>query len=150
MIKTLLIANRGEIAMRIMRTCRRLGVRTVAVYSEADRHAPHVAMADTACLIGPAEAAQSYLNAEAIVAAARRCCANAIHPGYGFLSESLALIDACEREGLVFVGPSRQAIRLMGSKIEAKRIADSVGVPTVPGYQGEDQSLAALSAAAEQ
>ena len=149
MFKTLLIANRGEIAVRIMRTCRRLGVRTVAVYSEVDRHAQHVAQADSACLIGPAEAAQSYLNAEAIVAAARRCGADAVHPGYGFLSESLALIDACERAGLVFVGPSREAIRLMGSKIEAKQIAHAAGVPTVPGYQGEDQSLAALGAAAE-
>jgi 3-methylcrotonyl-CoA carboxylase alpha subunit len=149
MFKTLLIANRGEIAVRIMRTCRRLGVRTVAVYSEVDRHAQHVAQADTACLIGPAEAAQSYLNADAIVAAARRSGADAVHPGYGFLSESLALIDACEREGLIFVGPSREAIRLMGSKIEAKQIAHAAGVPTVPGYQGEDQSLTALSAAAQ-
>ncbi|MBI5923932.1 MAG: ATP-grasp domain-containing protein [Betaproteobacteria bacterium] len=149
MFKTLLIANRGEIAVRIMRTCRRLGVRTVAVYSEADRHALHVAQADSACLIGPADAARSYLNAEAIVAAARRCGADAVHPGYGFLSESLVLIDACERAGLVFIGPSREAIRLMGSKIEAKQIAHAAGVPTVPGYQGEDQSLAALTAAAE-
>jgi len=149
MFKTLLIANRGEIALRIMRTCRRLGVRTVAVYSEADRHALHVSQADSACLIGPAEAAQSYLNTEAIVAAARRCNADTVHPGYGFLSESLALIDACEREGLAFIGPSREAIRRMGSKIEAKQIAHAAGVPSVPGYQDEDQSLAALGAAAE-
>ena len=150
MFKTLLVANRGEIAVRIMRTCRRLGVRTVAVYSAADRHAPHVAMADSACLIGPAEAAQSYLNAEAIIAVAKRCGAEAVHPGYGFLSESLTLISACEREGLVFVGPSRRAIQQMGSKIEAKHIAHAANVPTVPGYQGEDQSSAALAAAAEQ
>ena len=148
MFKTLLIANRGEIAVRVIRGCRRLGVRTVAVYSEADRDAAHVALADAACLIGPADATKSYLNVEAIMSAARRNQAEAIHPGYGFLSESLALITACEREGIVFVGPSLEAIRLMGSKIEAKRIAAAAGVPIVPGYGGEDQSEAALSAAA--
>ena len=148
MFKTLLIANRGEIAVRIIRGCRRLGVRTVAVYSEADRHAAHVVLADAACLIGPAEAAKSYLDVDAIIAAARRHGAQAVHPGYGFLSESLTLITACEREGIVFVGPSREAIRLMGSKIEAKRIAAAAGVPVVPGYGGEDQTEAAFAAAA--
>ncbi len=147
--KTLLIANRGEIAVRIIKGCRRLGVRTVAVYSEVDRHAIHVALADAACLIGPADAAHSYLDVEAIIAAARRHGAEALHPGYGFLSESLALITACEREGIVFVGPSREAIRLMGSKIEAKRIAAAAGVPVVPGYGGDDQTDATLAAAAE-
>ncbi len=148
LFKTLLIANRGEIAVRIMRACRRLGVRTVAVYSEADRRAVHVALADAACLIGPADAARSYLDVEAIIAAARSHGAEAIHPGYGFLSESLALITACEREGIIFVGPSREAIRLMGSKIEAKRIAAAAGVPIVPGYGGADQAEAALAEAA--
>ncbi len=149
MFKTLLIANRGEIAVRIIRGCKRLGVRTVAVYSEADRHAPHVALADVACMIGPADAGKSYLNVEAIILAARRHGAEAIHPGYGFLSESLALITGCEREGIVFVGPSREAIRLMGSKIEAKRIAAAAGVPIVPGYGGDDQAGPTLAAAAE-
>ena len=148
MFKTLLIANRGEIAVRIIRGCRKLRVRTVAVYSEADRQARHVALADAAYLIGPPEAGKSYLNVAAIISAARRHGAEAIHPGYGFLSESLALITACEREGIVFVGPSREAIRLMGSKIEAKRIAAAAGVPIVPGYGGDDQSDATLAAAA--
>ena len=149
MFKSLLIANRGEIAVRIIRGCRNLGVRTVAVYSEADRNAPHVVLADTACLIGPADATRSYLDVDAIMSAARHAGADAIHPGYGFLSESLALITACERQGIVFVGPSREAIRLMGSKIEAKCIAAAAGVPVVPGYGGDDQSEATLANAAD-
>ena len=108
MFNTLLIANRGEIACRIARTARRMGLRTVAVYSDADREALHVALCDTAVRIGAPEAARSYLDAAAIVAAARAAGAQAIHPGYGFLSESLALIDACEAVGLIFVGPSRE------------------------------------------
>jgi 3-methylcrotonyl-CoA carboxylase alpha subunit len=123
MFDTLLIANRGEIACRIARTARRMGLRTVAVYSDADREALHVASCDTAVRIGPPEAARSYLDAAAIVAAARATGAQAVHPGYGFLSESLALIEACEAAGIAFVGPSREAIRRMGSKIESKRIA---------------------------
>ncbi len=148
MFETLLIANRGEIACRIARTARRLGLRTVAVYSDADRDALHVAACDTAVRIGPPEAARSYLNAAAIVAAARASGAQAVHPGYGFLSESLALIDACEQAGLIFVGPSRDAIRRMGSKIESKRIAVEHGVPVVPGYHGDDQGDAVLADAA--
>ena len=148
MFDTLLIANRGEIACRIARTARRMGLRTVAAYSDADRDALHVALCDTAVRIGPPEAARSYLDAAVIVAAARAAGAQAIHPGYGFLSESLALIDACEAAGLIFVGPSREAIRRMGSKIESKRIALEAGVPVVPGYHADDQDPGVLQAAA--
>ncbi len=148
MFDTLLIANRGEIACRIARTARRMGLRTVAVYSDADREALHVASCDTAVRIGPPEAARSYLDASAIVAAARATGAQAVHPGYGFLSESLALIEACEAAGIAFVGPSREAIRRMGSKIESKRIAVEHGVPVVPGYHGDDQAPAVLAEAA--
>jgi len=146
--ETLLIANRGEIACRIARTARRMGLRTVAVYSDADRDAMHVHACDTAVRLGPPEAARSYLDAAAIVAAARAAGAQAIHPGYGFLSESLTLIEACEAAGIVFVGPSREAIRRMGSKIESKRIAMAHGVPVVPGYHADDQDSAVLQAAA--
>ncbi len=148
MFDTLLIANRGEIACRVVRTARRMGLRTVAVYSDADREALHVALCDTAVRIGPPEAELSYLDAAVIVAAARAAGAQAIHPGYGFLSESLALIDACEAAGLIFVGPSREAIRRMGSKIESKRIALEAGVPVVPGYHADDQDSVVLQAAA--
>ncbi|PZP94693.1 MAG: 3-methylcrotonyl-CoA carboxylase [Variovorax paradoxus] len=148
MFDTLLIANRGEIACRIARSARRMGLRTVAVYSDADRGALHVASCDAAVRIGPPEAARSYLDAAAIVAAARATGAQAVHPGYGFLSESLALIEACEAAGIAFVGPSREAIRRMGSKIESKRIAVEHGVPVVPGYHGDDQAPAVLSEAA--
>jgi len=144
MIKSLLVANRGEIAVRIMRTCQKLGIRAIAVYSEADRYARHVAQADEAVLIGPAESAQSYLKAENIIAAAKQTGADAIHPGYGFLSESEALISLCESEGIIFVGPNREAIRVMGSKIESKALAQNAGVPTIPGYHGADQSEATL------
>jgi len=144
MIKSLLVANRGEIAVRIMRTCQKLGIRAVAVYSEADRYARHVAQADEAVLIGPAESAQSYLKAENIIAAAQQTGVDAIHPGYGFLSESEALISLCEQEGIIFVGPNREAIRVMGSKIESKALAQNAGVPTIPGYHGADQSEATL------
>jgi len=147
-INTILIANRGEIAVRIIRTCRRMGIRAVAVYSTADRYALHVGLADAAVLIGPAESARSYLNSDAIIAAAQRAGVDAIHPGYGFLSESEALIGACEHAGLIFIGPHREAIRRMGSKIESKTLAEQAGVPTVPGYHGTDQSESALLSAA--
>jgi 3-methylcrotonyl-CoA carboxylase alpha subunit len=139
-IARLLIANRGEIACRIIRTCRRLGVGTIAVHSDADRGAMHVRLADEARAIGPAPARESYLNAEAILAAARDARADAIHPGYGFLSENAAFADACVAAGIVFVGPRAAAMRAMGLKHEAKALVSAAGVPVVPGYMGEDQS----------
>lgn len=145
LFEKILIANRGEIACRIMRTCRRLGVWTVAVYSEADASARHVREADEALCIGASPATRSYLDAEAIVAAARASGAQAIHPGYGFLSERLALIDACAREALVFIGPHRDAVASMGSKIESKRIARAAGVPCIPGYDDDDQTTEHLA-----
>ena len=139
-IKTLLIANRGEIACRIIRTARAMGIKTVAVYSDADRDAPHVRAADTAFHIGPAEAALSYLDAARIIEAAKKAGADAVHPGYGFLSENADFAAGCAAAGLRFVGPSADVIRLMGSKIEAKTQAAAAGVPVVPGYNGADQS----------
>lgn len=144
MFKKILIANRGEIAVRIMATCREMDIRTITVYSEADRNALHVRMADEAYYIGPAPAAQSYLNIEAIIDAAQKSGAEAIHPGYGFLSENAAFVEACNRAGIVFIGPSAEAMRLMGSKIAAKQIAQSVGAPIVPGYTGESQDADTL------
>ncbi len=149
MFESVLIANRGEIACRIIRTCRRLGMRTIAVYSAADAGALHVAMADESHPIGPAEAARSYLRPEAIIEAALVHRASAIHPGYGFLSERVELAEACAANGIAWVGPSPRCIAAMGSKIEAKRLAASHGVPSVPGYHGEDQSPARLLAEAE-
>src|SRR2546430_8873215 len=139
MFQKIVIANRGEIAVRIMATCREMGIRTVAVYSEADRNAWHVRVADEAYAVGPAPAAQSYLRSEAILDVARRSRAEAIHPGYGFLSENAAFAEACEQAGIVFIGPSPAAMRLMGSKIAAKQLAQSVGAPVVPGYSGDNQ-----------
>ncbi|HYG26704.1 MAG TPA: biotin carboxylase N-terminal domain-containing protein, partial [Caulobacteraceae bacterium] len=140
MIGSLLIANRGEIARRIIRTARRLGVRTVAVYSEADAEAAHVREADAAVLIGPAEARESYLVPEKILAAARETGAEAIHPGYGFLSENAEFAEAVVAAGLVWVGPPPAAIRAMGLKDSAKRLMAQAGVPVTPGYMGDDQS----------
>jgi 3-methylcrotonyl-CoA carboxylase alpha subunit len=140
MIASLLIANRGEIARRIIRTARRMGVRTVAVYSEADAGAPHVREADEAVAIGPAPARESYLSAPAILAAARLTGADAIHPGYGFLSENAGFAAAVIADGLVWVGPPPAAIRAMGLKDAAKRLMAAAGVPVTPGYLGEDQS----------
>jgi geranyl-CoA carboxylase alpha subunit len=137
---TVLVANRGEIALRVLRTVRRMGYGTVAVYSEADRHSPHVAAADRAVCIGPAAPAQSYLNIEAILAAARLAGADAVHPGYGFLSENDAFADAVDAAGLVFIGPSGDSIRAMGNKAGAKRLMQAAGMPCIPGYEDQDQS----------
>ena len=140
MFTTLLIANRGEIACRVIRTARRMGLRTVAVFSEADTGAPHVKLADEAVPIGPAPAAQSYLNVPALLEAARRTGAQAVHPGYGFLSERADFAQACVDAGLVWVGPPAAAMRAMGDKAQAKRRMIEAGVPCAPGYLGEDQS----------
>jgi 3-methylcrotonyl-CoA carboxylase alpha subunit len=144
MFQKILIANRGEIACRIARTARRMGVRTVAVYSEADRGALHVTLADEAVAIGPAPARESYLVAERLIDAARATGAQAIHPGYGFLSENAEFAEACASMGLVFIGPPAAAIRAMGDKAAAKALMEKAGVPVVPGYHGEDQSEARL------
>ena len=148
MFESVLIANRGEIACRIARTVRRLGMRSIAVYSEADANARHVEMADEAYLIGPAPALHSYLDIGKVLAVAKASGARAIHPGYGFLSENDVFADACENAGVVFVGPSGAAIRTMGSKIEAKRLVSAAGTPVVPGYQGDDQDARVLADAA--
>jgi 3-methylcrotonyl-CoA carboxylase alpha subunit len=145
MIKTLLIANRGEIARRVMRTAQRLGIRTVAVYSEADADAPHVREADEAVLIGPAPAAESYLVADRIIAAAKETGADAIHPGYGFLSENAAFAEACAANDIIFVGPPASAIRAMGLKDQAKALMEKAGVPVTPGYHGENQDAGLLA-----
>ena len=150
LFSSLLIANRGEIACRIMRTARRLGMRTIAVYSEADEHAQHVKLADVAHLLGPAPAIESYLNIDAVLAVAKATGARAIHPGYGFLSENAEFAEACASQNVVFVGPGAEAIRLMGSKIEAKRLVAAAGTPVVPGYHEDDQSDARLLAAARE
>src|SRR5689334_17213497 len=129
MFDKILIANRGEIACRVIRTARRLGIRTAAVYSEADAHALHVEMADEAYPIGPPPARESYLSIDRILEAARRSGAQAIHPGYGFLSENADFAAACESAGVTFIGPPAAAIRAMGSKSEAKRLMEKSGVP---------------------
>ena len=141
---SILVANRGEIACRVIRTAKAQGYRTVAVYSDADAKAPHVQMADTAVHIGPSPVNESYLVQENILAAAKASGAEAIHPGYGFLSENSEFAKACEDAGLVFIGPTPDAIHLMGNKAEAKRRMIAAGVPCVPGYEGEDQSDATL------
>ena len=136
MFKRILIANRGEIACRIMRTARAMGIATVAVYSEADQDALHVAMADEAVPIGPPEAARSYLAIDKIVEACRTTGAEAVHPGYGFLSEREAFPVALAEAGIVFIGPNPKAIAAMGDKIESKKAAAKAGVSTVPGHLG--------------
>ncbi|MDX1717844.1 MAG: acetyl/propionyl/methylcrotonyl-CoA carboxylase subunit alpha [Anderseniella sp.] len=149
MFSKLLIANRGEIAVRVMRTAKRMGLATVAIYSDADAGAMHVAEADEAVRVGPAAAADSYLNVDAILAAARQTGAEAVHPGYGFLSENPGFVEAVGAAGLTFVGPPASAIRAMGLKDAAKALMEKAGVPVVPGYHGEEQGTAFLAKVAD-
>ncbi len=145
MFKSVLVANRGEIARRVFTTARRLGIETVAVFSEADANAAHVRDADKAVLIGPAAARESYLVGERIIAAAQAAGAEAIHPGYGFLSENADFAEAVAKAGLIWIGPPPSAIRAMGLKDAAKSLMAKAGVPVTPGYLGEDQSAKTLA-----
>ena len=149
MLEKVVIANRGEIALRILRACHAMGIRTVAVHSTADRNLKHVAMADESVCIGPAPSAESYLNMPAIIAAAEVTDAQAIHPGYGFLSENEEFAQACADAGLVFIGPPASAIKDMGLKAESKQLMEKAGVPLVPGYHGSDQDPALLQREAD-
>src|SRR5688572_23200687 len=148
MFQRILIDNRGEIAVRVIRACREMGIASVAVFSDADAAAQHVALADSAVRIGPAAASESYLSIEAILTAARTAGADAVHPGYGFLSENQDLAAACDRAGLAFVGPPATVIAQMGSKIAARQLAARAGAPVVPGETPSDQSDDAIAAAA--
>ncbi len=148
-IRSLLIANRGEIAVRVIRTARAMGLRTIAVYSAADADALHVQMADEAYPVGGAPARESYLRIDTLIETAIRAGADAIHPGYGFLSENAEFAEACAKAGIAFVGPPASAIRAMGSKSAAKALMEKAGVPLVPGYHGEDQDPALLAREAD-
>ena len=149
MFSKILITNRGEIACRVIRTAKRLGVGTVAVFSDADAGAMHVSMADEAVHIGGSQPGESYLNIPSILAACRKTNAQAVHPGYGFLSENPDFVDALDAEGIVFIGPSAEAIRAMGLKDAAKALMEQAGVPVVPGYHGSDQNDDLLASEAE-
>lgn len=140
-IKRVLIANRGEIAVRVIRACKELGLETVAIYSEADRDSLHVSYADRSVCVGPATSAKSYLNQQAIISAALSFRADAIHPGYGFLAENADFAETCEKEGVVFVGPTSKTIRMMGDKVAARSVAKKAGVPTTPGSDGAVRGL---------
>ena len=143
-IHTILVANRGEIASRIFRTCKQMGITSVAVYADADKNAPYVQEADLAIHIGDSEPAASYLNQDKIIAAAKQGNADAIHPGYGFLSENPDFAERCSEENIIFIGPHAESIRAMGSKAEAKTIMEKANVPTIPGYKGKDQATKTL------
>src|SRR5215213_2347001 len=143
-MKKILIANRGEIAVRVIRACRDMGIATAAVYSECDRAALHVRLADEAWPVGPSSPRESYLRIDAIIDAAKKSGAEALHPGYGFLAENEDFAAACRQAGVVFIGPSPEAIAAMGDKAAAKRLMEKAGVPLVPGYHGENQDAALL------
>lgn len=147
MFQKILIANRGEIAVRIMRACQEMGIATVAVYSEADADALHTVLADEAICIGPPSPGESYLRIDKIVEAAHQTGCDAIHPGYGFLAENAAFVEAVTAAGLTFIGPSALAVRTMGSKTAARTAVASAGVPVIPGYQGSSADAALLEAA---
>lgn len=147
-MRSLLVANRGEIARRIFRTARQMGLATVAVYADGDAHAPFVAEADSAIALNGRNAAETYLDIGKVLAACQRSGADAVHPGYGFLAENSDFARACRAAGLVFIGPSPEAIDAMGDKAGAKRLMLAAGVPCIPGYEGEDQSEARLVAEA--
>src|SRR5687767_15743728 len=147
-IKKILVANRGEIAMRVMRSSREMGIKTVAVFSEADRNALHVRYADESVCIGPPASSESYLRTEKIISAAQKTGADAIHPGYGFLSENATFASQCEKAGLIFIGPSPAAIELMGSKLAAKAAVSKFNVPLVPGSEEPITDLAKAKAIA--
>ena len=149
MLDKVVIANRGEIALRILRACHALGIRTVAVHSTVDRNLKHVAMADESVCIGPAPSNRSYLDMPAIIAAAEVTDAQAIHPGYGFLSENADFADAVEAAGISFIGPKAGSMRKMGSKAGAKELMHAAGVPVVPGYTGENQAAEYLQQEAD-
>jgi acetyl/propionyl-CoA carboxylase alpha subunit len=143
--KKILVANRGEIALRVMRTCREMGIATVAVYSEADRKAAHVLKADQSVFLGDSEPAQSYLNIDKIIAAAKQSAAEAIHPGYGFLAENPLFAERCEQEGVVFIGPPSHVIRALGDKTVARRTVAGKGVPVIPGMDRPQSDPAILA-----
>src|SRR5262245_18809215 len=145
MFGKILIANRGEIAVRVMRACRDMGISSVAVFSEADRDSLHVCYADEAWLIGPPEPSRSYLSIDALIDAARKSGATAIHPGYGFLSENAACASHCEFEGIIFIGPPASAIAAMGDKVQARHLMKQAGVPLVPGSDGPVPSARELA-----
>ena len=149
MFKKILIANRGEIACRVIKTAKRLGIATVAVYSDADTNALHVKLADEAIHIGASPSSESYLLGERIIQAALKTGAQAIHPGYGFLSENTEFAEECASNKLIFIGPPSDAIKSMGSKSAAKRIMQEAGVPLVPGYHGDDQDPLILKKSAD-
>ena len=149
MFRKVLIANRGEIACRVIHTCQRMGIQTVAVYSDADHDSLHVRLANESVHIGASLAAESYLNMDCVLAAARQTGAEAIHPGFGFLSENSEFVERCEKENVTFIGPSARTIEVMGSKCESKALMEKAGVPVVPGYHGDKQNAKHLAAAAE-
>ena len=138
-MKKILVANRGEIALRVMKTAREMGIKTVAVYSEADRHSPHVRYADEAILLGPPPSSESYLLGDVIIEKAKALNVDAIHPGYGFLSENDQFANACQKNNIVFIGPPVDAILAMGLKATSKSLMEKAGVPLTPGYHGTNQ-----------